>query len=183
MAVASLQNNRRLVITVEGNQPHCDFVTESGTVAIGTDKGLFVHQFDDSLPMQVITRNATFGIERLPDAILTLERQEFPESNNINQLNAHRDHPTRLVYREAPSLNATKSVAVLRDAKFTPHQSRQKHCTYQHDPMARSNLATRRQSQVFQRRPSACSNSRSTILARFRKSPSSRQTPPNSPIT
>lgn len=113
VAVASLQNNRRLVITVEGNQPHCDFVTESGTVAIGTDKGLFVHQFDDSLPMQVITRNATFGIERLPDAILTLERQEFPESNNINQLNAHRDHPTRLVYREAPSLNATKSVAVL----------------------------------------------------------------------
>ncbi|MFN9037355.1 MAG: hypothetical protein ACK5YO_13730, partial [Planctomyces sp.] len=106
VAVVSLLEYTAVFIDVDGENARCDFIDNSGTVAAGTLKGLFVATFNNPNSIRALSRNAIYGVERLPDALLTLEKLPFPSStDNTSSLAEFAATTTRLVLRDSKSLS------------------------------------------------------------------------------
>jgi hypothetical protein len=109
IALTNLDDRNAAIIEVDGEKPHCEFLEESGAVAIGTQKGLFVTAIADHRSIRVISQNSIFGIERVPGAILTLESQVLSSATDDRPSQDSNYTITRLVHREPSTLNDSKS--------------------------------------------------------------------------
>ncbi len=113
VAVVSLLEYTAVFIDVDGENPRCDFIDNSGTVAAGTLKGLFVATFNNPNSIRALSRNAIYGVERIPDALLTLEQLPIPSStDNTSSLAEFAAATTRLVLWDSNSLSPSRSVEV-----------------------------------------------------------------------
>jgi hypothetical protein len=113
VAVVSLLEYTAVFIDVDGENARCDFIDNSGTVAAGTLKGLFVATFNNPNSIRALSRNAIYGVERLPDALLTLEQLPIPSStDNASSLAEFAATTTRLVLWDSNSLSPSRSVEV-----------------------------------------------------------------------